>query len=214
MLLDLQSRAAVSGAAGAAGRCLPEGIAGKDHRRAVVHGVAGDGKGKGDDLVRVEDAKVIAEVGADDAQLVDGGEHEDVPGGNQEGAQAVYDEGREELRARLLPDRHGIPIVGGGSACSSMRAIGRRHDVQVVPVEAKGKDEHGKEVAGDARGAPQRPRDGLLPVLGAPKDIPEEGIEGDKEGAQPERRPGPLDGGGLGEEGRGALYDRAGHRAS
>ncbi len=111
----------------AGGLAVQQGGADEAGRRAIVHGGVGDVEGEAGDHVVHEDAKVVAEEGARDAERPRRRHHQDVAAGEQPV--------REPLDAVLVEGR-------------VRRLLAQRALIQVVADEAQREDGGGQGVAG------------------------------------------------------------------
>lgn len=106
---------------------VDEGGAEEAHGRAIVHGGAGDVEGEaGHDAVH-QDAEVVAQEGAGDAQAQSRGDHEDIAGGNK-GITGVC---------------KGVSVEEG-----MRRLVAESTLVKEVAEQAQGEDGQGEGVAG------------------------------------------------------------------
>lgn len=129
-------------------------------RGAVVHGVVGHVEGEARDPLVHENAKVVAQVGACDAQSVHGGEHQHVAHTKQHHGQGLDDVGVGDGQQD-----------GGGLLLKSLV-------VQVVSEDAQREDGDGQQVAsrlGSSGDLGQKVR----VVLGPSDNVPEDGVERD-----------------------------------
>ena len=89
----------------AGGADSPEGRRGEGHGTPDVHGVAEDVEGETLDAVVHENAEIVAEEGAGDAERPGGGDDKDLAKDKERGGEEGVEGRGEELHLGLLRDR-------------------------------------------------------------------------------------------------------------
>lgn len=135
---------------------------------AVVHGAGGNVEGEAGDLLREEEPKVVAKVGTHDAELVGGGEDEDSADGVEDSA------GTE-----------GIEVVGLAKVELGLGV--HSYLEEVVARHADGEDDAGKEVHSYLAVPAEDFGESAVLVLVSGGDVPEERVEDNVPGREPEQ---------------------------
>lgn len=140
---------------------IQDGDAKETASRSVVHGRVGNVERETRDHAVHEDAEVVAQKCACDAQSPGGRYDENVPHGDQGICEVTGFRGFEERVGRLVAE------------CMLVEAIADK---------AQGEDGCGKSVAGCLGVAPKELSKGLVVVFLPRYDVPEERVEGDGQG--------------------------------
>lgn len=79
----------------------------KGHRRALIHWVGANVVGEGADGLRHQEAKIVAQVGADDPQFVRRAEDQHQSADHQRRTRKIAQPSVQPERPRLVPNRPG-----------------------------------------------------------------------------------------------------------
>lgn len=142
--------------------------------RAIIHGAGSDVEGEPSHLGREEEAKVVTEVSAHDAELVSRAKHKDDTNSVEGSAHA------EGIEVVLL-----TKVDLGLGVNSELE--------KVVTGTADREDDDGEEVDGNSGVAEENLGEGVPLVLVSGGDVPEKRVENDVGGGEPEKLVGEVD---------------------